>query len=408
MQIVTFTPIHTSLRLQPGLDPRSRDYQQVLSAMPADDEQLCVPNRELNSRLSDFDRKDEDNYDTRLVVYRQAVDRGEIVFHVFPVGMAIVEICLNYREHLDPRQVEEFAQRHARELMVTHLPAVSRLLADAATQIPDTYLDKQASETVQSLVDESWTARTVLIAKDSLPDPAMQTFLEQWLCDTARPDDAQRLIAGETDYSMTWLNYVIVDADPARTRMLRAAMRLSQYYYAVQHILNRQAQLNLSSAQFEKNARKAEAALTRTRKRMQMLQIQFGVQKSFMNRTMRRVVDGIMQAWEFDDVVANGNRLIEASSARINELDRSRREFSTYLTDVILAAIALIAIMELSLGLVQYSREFISRPVLGYTDSGVSRVLSFVASREIDVLLSGSALLFVILVVVYGLLKRHK
>ena len=207
---------------------------------------------------------------------------------------------------------------------------------------------------------------------------------------------------------MTWLNYAIVDSTPRRTLMLRAAMRLSQVYYAVQHSLNRQAQLDLSRAQFEKNARKVKSALTLTRTRMQMLQIQFGVQKSFMNRTMRSVLDGIMQAWGFDDVVANGARLIEASSARINELDRSRREFSTYLTDVILAAIALIAIMELSLALVQYSREFVSRPVLGYTDSSVSQVLSFVASREIDVLLSGSALLFVFLVIVYGLLKRDK
>ena len=408
MQILTFTPVRTSLRLKPGLDPRSLEFQHVLSALPQDNGQLCIPNPTLGSNLSDFERKDEQSYDTRLLIYRQTIENGEIVFHVFPLGMTIVEICLEYRESPDAAQIDKFARQSTQELIASHLPVVSKIVADVVSRIPSAYLDRERLEAVNSSDDERWIACAVLISSDTLCDPAMHKFLEQWLCDTARPDDAQRLVDGEIDYSMTWLNYAIVDSTPRRTLMLRAAMRLSQVYYAVQHSLNRQAQLDLSRAQFEKNARKVKSALTLTRTRMQMLQIQFGVQKSFMNRTMRSVLDGIMQAWGFDDVVANGARLIEASSARINELDRSRREFSTYLTDVILAAIALIAIMELSLALVQYSREFVSRPVLGYTDSSVSQVLSFVASREIDVLLSGSALLFVFLVIVYGLLKRDK
>lgn len=407
MRVVTISPVFTAFSLKPGIDPRSAIYGEILNALPSDGDGLVVPNR--GATGGDYENLAEDGYDLRLLEWRRAPDENgpEICFHIYPNGVSIAHIEFSAPQSRDAAALEQFALSETRKAIDRYAGELRQMLGNIAKNIPAKYLESRKKD-AQKPPKVSWIARTLVFSEEERRQAGCQRLIGEWLKDTAHPEDAAKLIEGDIDYSMTWVNYVIVDSAAERTRMLLSAMRIAQFFYAAQKALNDQTQSTISRAYFTKNIREAEALLVNARARMQMLRIQYGVQKNYLNWNKRRVIEDIMKVWDFEALIANGARMSEASSAKINEITAERRERSAIITDLILVGIGFLAVIDVSLGLTEYSREVMSRPALEYTDSQSSWILSGVASVDVDAMLVGGAVIIILLVGLYGYWKLKK
>ncbi len=416
MRIITFSPFATGLRLKASVDPRSPYYARALRAVPTDDPELTAPNRERDGAREAYAKLDEDDYDLRLAVF--SPEGATADFHVFQNGIAIAQTEAVFRGELTGGAVEAFAQDAARKAMADHCPALMQRLNAIREGVPPRLLDVKmvtapdadAPEPEDPCEDTTaaWIARAIVLEPGDLEREGVEALVTAWLKDTARPDDAKAIMDGELDHSMTWLNYVIVEREGAQTESLASVMRVAQAFYAAQDALNDQTQTTLATTYFMSDVRDAERLLLDARAQMRMLRIQYDVQKALMSRTRQRELLALMDVWDFEVLVENGTRLIEASSARIDEITTKRSERGTLITDLILASIGLLTVVEVSLYLTEYSREVMSRPALGYTDSNISWILSAVAGVDTDRMLIGGALSVMVLVLLYAYWKLRK
>ncbi|MFK7885940.1 MAG: hypothetical protein AB8G16_03665 [Gammaproteobacteria bacterium] len=406
MHLVTFSPIATNMSLKAGLDPRSDFYHDIVKAVPAEDPQVWVP----SLTQSDYANLEQDGYDLRVFVWSAADDShaDEVRFHVYANAIAIAQTRLTLHQEMDADAMEAYAQARTRELITAHLPELNRVLERTRDQIPEIYRDSASGAIVDPQQSISWIARALVLTESEVQDRSTQGLLTPWLENTARPDDAGRIICGDVDFSMTWLNYVVVESNEKRMRMLYSSMRIAQYFYASQEALNEATQATISRTYFTKNVRQAEASLVDARARTQMLRIKYDIQKGYLNRQKRGVIEDIMTVWDFQTLVDNGERMIEVSTSRITEINNRRAERSSFVTDLILTLIALLTVIELSLYMTEYSREVMSRPALEYNDSNLSWILSSVAAIDTDTVLLSGAFSIITLVLIYAYWKIKK
>lgn len=410
MFVRTVGPLDIPLYLRRALDPRSKDYDALLASLPADDREFVVPNRGEGKRNADFSRSKEDDLDLRLFVWTPQMPDGgpRLTFHVFPTGVASLEATLPAPPLTEREEVEEAIQDEVAAALSMVAGRFCKLMAKVIKGLPDDFADGLDKAYRCDRTDIGWTARCLVISEAERSDPKLQEFLTEWLETTARPDEAAALIAGEIDVSMTWLNYVIVQRDPEETESLFSAARIAQYFYASQSQLNLDAQDALGEVTDKKGVRNLEERLKSFRRRMQLLQILYETQKGFLSRIRRRKFDDFMDVWDFDDLVANGQRIISASTDRIDEIVAKRTERSTSFTDAILFGIALFTIVEVALYFTEYSREMMSRPALGYTDNQLPFTLRFVAAIDADIMVLGGLFATLVLIVFYAIWKRRR
>lgn len=410
MRVITFSPLSTPLALKAGLDPLSPFYDEILDALPRNGEALSAPNRERERRRRDYAKTGEDSYDARLVVWRPPPDRdgAEAIFHIYPNAVAIAQVFLPAPEATTAADIETEVQARTRDVIGRRLAGFNALIGDLLTRLPAKYRAPAPDETPSCPDDITWIARALVFTEEERAAGAHRRLVEDWLVDTIRPEDAVKVNEGALDHSITWLNYVIVERSEKQITMLCDALRIAQFYYSAQETLNREMQLAVSRAHFTGRVRKAEARLQEARASMQALRIQYGVHKGLINRGGRRVIDELMTIWEFDELAANGARMVDAASAKLNEIATKRAERGSFVTDLILVGIGLLAVIEVSVILTQYSREVMSRPALEYQDSEGSRILSLVASVETDAMLLGGAFAILILVLIYAYWKRSR
>lgn len=406
MHLVTFSPIATNLSLKAGLDPRSDFYSDIVQAIPSRELGIWLPNQQ----QSTYENIEEDSYDLRLFVWTVSDEASsdEIRFHVYANAITIAQARISLHENMDAIALEAYAQARTRELIAAHLPELNRLLEKTENQVPDVYRDKTRGPIIDPMQSIHWIARAIVLREKDLQDPARQSLITEWLEHTARPGDAKEIIRRDLDFSMTWLNYVIVGDNEKRARMLYSSMRIAQYFYASQEALNEQTQATISRTYFEKNVRQAQESLVDARARTQMLRIKYDIQKGYLNRHKRKIIEDIMTVWDFDTLVDNGARMIDVSTSRITEINTRRAERSSFVTDLILTLIALLTVIELSLYMTEYSREVMSRPALEYNDSNLSWILSSVAAIDTDTVLLSGAFSIITLVLIYAYWKIKK
>ena len=80
--------------------------------------------------------------------------------------------------------------------------------------------------------------------------------------DTQNQLDAQAIIAGDKDHSMTWLHYAIVDEEQAEEDNRVSTMILAQYFYKAQENCNRLLKQAIDSAYNSNNRTLTEKRLS--------------------------------------------------------------------------------------------------------------------------------------------------
>ncbi|MBB4657556.1 hypothetical protein [Parvularcula dongshanensis] len=405
MQFLTYAPISTALHLRVGCDPRASSYGRVLAALPPEDGELEVPNARIAG--NEFEDLAEDGYDLRLVVYtpRRPEGTARVRYHIYQTGVTVAEVTLDLDEPPDAERVQKEVQARTKALLTAHERDLQMLILRLARCIPTDLLREERRNEV---APSNWISRAAVLKEADLEVPAIQRFVRDWLRHTIRPEDAEAVLNGRCDQSMTWLNYVVVRTTEERLAQLSAVMRLSQAVWTAQVRLNNAMRETLAVNLHSPKIREASRELRAGRARMQMLRIQYETLQGYMNRDNLRLLKDIMDGWQFDQLMTLGERMAALASARIDEITAQRGERSGLVTDLILVAIGLIAVLELSLYLTEFSREMMTRPALGYTDEGVSNILAFFAGIDADLMfLSGLGLVATLgLIYVYWKTRR--
>lgn len=408
MHIVTYAPLKTDLRLAPGVTPSLDSFGSVASALRSalPEESFTVFNQPRQGRRA-YGVLSEDVWDLRLFVWHpDAATR----IHVYPGALAIAEVTLDEVPELDGHALEVWAQDQTEVRLREIFDDLRRALAQARKALPDHVLDagRGAAPERELSFDITRISRTLVLSPDDRQEPGVQAVVTEWLASTIRPEEAELINAGALDVSMSWVNYVIVDTDPARTRELTATMRIAQYFWSAQEWLNAETQAIIAGALTGGRVRKAEARLVASRSRMQMLQVEYNALRSVLSRAKEARLQDILTGWSYDTLAANGALLVEMSSSRISEIAARRADRSSLFTDMILVAIGLFAVLDVLVGLLAFSREINARPALQYTDSGVSQVLSVFADLNTDTTLFGGGLAVLILLGVYLVAKKSR
>ncbi|MEM9937816.1 MAG: hypothetical protein AAF768_03125 [Pseudomonadota bacterium] len=410
MQLISISPLFISLELKSGIDPRLSIYDEVLKALPAKSDEITAPNRDKDPERIDFSDLKQDDYDLRLLVWKPKPEENAPTteFHIYSNGICSVVVHLNLDDTITADQATEISESTTKAEISRYADRLNALLSDVYNKIPDRVLDTSRALEPVSESKIGWTSRAIVVEKDWLERPPAKTFVTEWLSETLCPEDAERILKGEISKSVTWVNYLVVNTPDFDAREMIRVVRLAQFFFAAQQELNMQTQRALIEASLEKNVRKANEILSRAREKMQHLTIQFNVQRSFLRRSRKLALDELLAAWDFDDLVKNGERMVKASTSKIDQIVSARSERSAVITDLILAVIAFLIVIEVSLYFTEYSRQLMSNPALEYNDNGRSWLLSAFANFDTDSVLIGSALSLLTLVGLYAYWKLRK
>lgn len=406
MRIITYAPLKTDLRLAPGLTPSLESFAEIsgalASALPADS--FTVFNQSNGDRRA-YGVLSEDVWDLRLFTWHP---RDDLRIHVYPGALAIAELVL---EPEGPREeIEAWTQDETDARLRAVFADFRDALHQARKALPEDALDggRGAAPEREVSFDVTRISRTLLISPEERDDKAVQALLTRWLASTIRPADADDINAGRLDVSMSWVNYAIVDSDPARTRELTATMRIAQYFWSAQEWLNAETQSIIAGELNERQAHHARARLVASRSRMQMLKVEYNALRSVLSRSKEMRLQAILDGWSYDTLAANGALLVDMCSDRLGEIAERRADRSGFFTDMILVSIGLLAVIDVLVGLLAFSREITTRPALQYTDSGVSQILSVFADVNTDTTLFGGGLVVLVLLGVYLVARKAR
>ncbi|MFW5661961.1 MAG: hypothetical protein ACOC05_11315 [Oceanicaulis sp.] len=408
MRLYTMTPIRTGYKLAAGVTPATSQYGELmkrLAPVAGEDVTLVNENAGLANRWTDIS---VDGFDLRVAVFEPAHADGvpEARFHIYGSGVAIAEVRL---DGVDPDNgaLEDWSQSRSRTAYEAQIKAFCDLL-DRMGRLTGPLLEGDPDACGR--LEYGHTSRALILSEAERADPATAPLLTRWLENTIRPEDAADIIAGERHYSLTWLNYLIVESEgeggPRETRFLLAAMRIAQYFWSAQDWTNEATRQIVADALTARRPRKAEETLLRARQRMQMLQVEYESLRAVLNRRKEKLVREILDVWSFDALKANGARLVDLSSGKIKEISAARTRRSEFVTGLILFGIGAVAVLEAIFAAISFSREVMLRPALGYTDEQGSLLLRIIAAADSDFLLGSGFILILLLTLIYVRYQR--
>jgi len=369
----------------------------------------------------------ENSKDVRLMCW-QPEPKSSIQFHVFSNNIAIAELAITIELPVTAsstdglvisassdaadnsaiteqkiKALEDQVQNLAEMQIQQHFNHFCQDLAKLKPYLGDHF----TCETLPMSANVTWVARTMVVEQHQLKQPYMTDLLTLWLQHTSRPEDAAEIIAGNKQYSMTWLNYVVVNAKGVGEDPLVQMMVLAQYYYVAQEHCNSDLRSAIETAYAENKQHKIAKTLAKTRTSCRLNQIAFYENIKFLNQPNRALLENILNGWKFEQLVENSDRMIAICNARLEEEDHKKRERSTVMTDLLLVTLSFFTVFELSLYLTEFSREMMSRPALDYNDTNSSFFLGFIAEIDADIMFSFGFGLTLILILVYRYIKRN-
>lgn len=417
-------PIYSPLSLQLGRDQFSREFIQSLKAVNL--QHSTAEGSELKefiwkgqlahlggqqSESRQYQSTENNSKDVRLMCWSPA-DDSNVVFHVFSnhIAIAEVELTIDYAElsaltdetSTLVTKLESQVQSVAKTIIETYTDDFIQDLKQVSSNLPQGFEYSEA----KSAESGDWVARTMVINDEQISLEHIPEIIREWLKKTSRPQDAEDIIAGNKECSMTWLNYVVKNAKAVGEDANIQMMVLAQYYYVSQENCNSDLRGAIEAAYAGTKVRTVKR-LAYTRTSCRLNQIAFYENIKFLNRPNRVLLENILSGWQFHQLVENSERMIEICNARLQEEDNQKRERSTVMTDFLLVALSFFAVFELSLYLTEFSREMMSRPALDYNDSNSSFFLSIIAEIDADIMFSFGFGLTLVLILFYRYIKRN-
>lgn len=402
IQLLTIAPIYIPVELKTGVDRESIQYRAFQEKIHQQFEQFLMPLQALT--VTEYESIETDSWDHKLFSWRDPTNAPGLVIHVFPnnVAVGLFEQTAPYTAEV--KQIE----RDAQDAMLAQIALIYPQFLQTITEISSKqygdflHLDKSASPNP----DVHWVSRAILLESSDLVKQDTQALIKPWLKHTFRPEDAEDIVSRTKTFSLTWLNYVIVDLKDISDERLDA-MVLAQYYYAAQEQCNKALKQAIDVAYNGNQKNEAEKKLNRSRVTSRLHLVAFHEHLNYITRNKRTILEDILDCWQFDKLTENGRRMIEVCSSRLEEAENKKREKSSLLTDLLLVALSFFTVFELSLYLSQLSREMMSRPTLDYNDDSRSFLLAYIAEIDTDVMFGSGFFLTLLLVFIYKIIKSR-
>ena len=418
--VVTFSPLKVPFALKAGVSDQSDGYLALLSKINNLSPAVHVP--ALGAQKTDYELIDQDVRDICLFVWRdESYSDCDVLIHVYPSSIGIAEVrrkqSLGRDETLDKQnndllqnleqEIQDFSEKVIAESYIRFCEFVDSIYTSITHLLlrPEKKLNRKSVSNKSNKPDVLWTARTLIFNKKQLAHKDAEVLIKSWLAKTMNPEDYLAILNKEKDYSMSWLNYVLVDDNNNFDHFRLDAMRLSQFFYAAQDRANQQLKSAISSAYVSDSLTVAQERLSRTRVSARLHLITYNDHLKYLTREKKAAVDEILKSWQFDELIQNGQRMVEVCSSKLEEANSKKRERSSLLTDLILVSLSFFAIVELALTLTEYSREVMSRPTLDFNDDNTSFFLSYIANVDTDIMFSTSVVVAIILFVIYHRIK---
>jgi hypothetical protein len=445
MHVTTFTPFRIPFRFAQGVAENNRDFRQWLRETLGDSanpkgccslEAVPTPGDKCRGEENDtetsmvgtvYEELDRDYMEARLVLCRFQGENYTGILQVFPDQVVVAEITLHSvpQEFLQLPQQEavhslsHWAQQTSVNVILEaynkqlepafqrlkQTPRASEFMAAPQRGLITIVSKEKENETTDTWPKLGWVSRALVITNDERQKAEIQDFVTDWLKPTLRPEDADDINTGRQSIAMRWLNYVLVEDNPAERQYAREAMCLAQFFYMAQETANTELYEVLSKALDAPSSRKIANQLQDIDDCNRYRIIRFHELRKYLERRKKKLLDEILSGWEFNDLLGNTQRMLEMNRSRVQQITKKRTERNTILTDMILAGVTIVLLLELVLAALQSSREFMLNPTLAYRDQGAPWLMSFVAAVDADLLISGSLIIVIILLLIYARFK---
>lgn len=403
-KLLAIAPIKIPLGVKQGVSDDDPNFKSLLQEICDNFPQII--SQVDQSQEQEYAEIDRDTKSVKLFIWQP---QNGIRFHVFRNFIAIAECEFSVSETDIPEDVEKKAQSDAKKIIEEQWLNFRQLVVAIEAKEKSKHQGQSGSlldfDLSKNSCEVSWITRTVVLEKQDISNPQWRLFVSDWLKNTIKPEDAEKLINGDIQYSITWMNYVIVldeqvpEKDSIDYRL--DAMMVAQYYYTAQDHCNKRLHKAIHQAYININTKVAEHDLKLSRLSARMLAINYKESLKYFTRKKKNIVIDILNGWDYEDMVESGSKMIEVCSSRLEEVDRKRRERSSIVTDILLAAINFFLIFELCIVLIEYSREVMSRPALEFNDDRPSFLLRIIANIHTDYMLSFGLLFTIFMITLY-------
>jgi hypothetical protein len=402
LNIRTIAPIFIPIELKTGVDRSSPAFTEFKRRIH---EQFKVEFKPIaDENKTDYESIDSDSLDYKLFTWCNQLLKPELQIHVFPnnIGIALFDLTIEYTD--DVKLLERRAQDATIEAINDTYPAFLEAIRQVCDKKYGEFLCLENSPELEPNI--LWVSRAILLHQDDILTESAKQLITDWLAHTYRPDDAGDIITGVKNFSLTWLNYIVIDADGDNDERIDA-MVLAQYYYAAQENCNKMLKQAIDAAYNENKKNEAQAKLSRSRVTSRLHQVDFHDHLNYLTPSKRTILEEILDGWNYDQLTANGQRMIEICTSKIDETENIKRERSSLLTDLLLVALSFFTVFELSLYLTELSREMMSRPTLDFNDDSRSFMLQYIAEIDTDVMFGSGFFLTLLLVFIYKIIKSR-
>lgn len=260
-----------------------------------------------------------------------------------------------------------------------------------------------------------WVSRGLLVSPEHRP------LLSHWTKDVVGSDGESlrdELLDGTRNSLVRWLNYAFVDSDREGADALDSgphaaevsALRMAQVVYASLERVDSQLKLVLSEAAAAHTRWQLgllHEDLSQLSTRAELIVMERQEMQKFMPRQVREHFEKILSAWEYDALV-EGPALfkIELCNRRLSDLSTKRAARSSLVTDLILLGIGVTSIAGVALAITEFGRNAAASAYSTGYDLGGSDFTSWFATQPIDLILTASAAVSVIVVALYLYFRR--
>lgn len=396
-QVLTYTPIRNPLSLRPDINEYSTHYRAFIDELAQHIPEQIGGYTPLGITQAHkrYDDLSKDSVECRLFTIEKylAEQACTLTFHCYPGGVAVIETVFEIAPDAITEQ-DTIARSHA--AIEAWLPDLLAWFGAVQRWDAHTYkffhgisrdLLKQLDGAPSVLSELTyWTSRCLLINPADLTEA--EPMLRGWLANTGKADEVDALMRKERQFSMHWLNYVIIGEDLTQQAQLRDTMRVAQYFYTARQRAIEMLQAALAQgAELRQQTRASERLLKAATTFSRANDIYYRESIKYFTQAKRQRVEAILSGWQFAELAESIHTLEDLCQNAIQSVQRQQQYRSSIYTDLILVFIGFLTILELVVALSAYSREFVLRPTLSYLDSSYSAVLSFIAWINTDVLM---------------------
>ncbi|SCE96662.1 hypothetical protein GA0070607_3777 [Micromonospora coriariae] len=359
----------------------------------------------------------------------------EISFRLYDHGLMLLEMLAD----VDPRPTEHtdglasrldelqaravaMGERTAREIVARYLDPLLRLLraADRDNRILAAATPEGDPLTAE-FGEPLWVTRSLVLDP---AEPGADAVTRHWIKDVVIADDvrdpADRLLDGDLEHLVRWLNYIFLDRTGVGGRMLPGdpfrdqwdALRYAQVFYgALDRIDTRLSKILADSAAADSRweLEQLKGNLLGLSRRAELIIMERQDLSKYLKRAVRAEMDAILEFWDYESLLAQPVRFkIEVCDRRLAELATRRTARSAMFTDLILLGIGVTSILGTALAVTEFGRSMTSDPGMAVHDLGRSSIMAWIAGQPADAVLITSGMVSLLLVIMYLFFRRDR